>query len=257
MTSKINKQIKKHQITVFAHRGLSAKYLENTLLAYQKAYKARADYIEIDVRLTKDNKMIIFHDDDIFRLTGKKKKIRKIKFDKLRSLDVGMGQKMPTLEEVFELCKNKIGVQIDVKDAGIIERILNVADEFDMSSQIFISSFNHKEIGKLKEIRPEIIGGIIVPSGESSKSPINQAIDLFINEAKEYSADCIHPNIKFATKNLIEKAHQEGLLINAWTIDRPDLWVRLIEMGVDGIFTNNCELLIEYLEHKDEENKEE
>ncbi|MHA1819177.1 MAG: glycerophosphodiester phosphodiesterase [Promethearchaeota archaeon] len=247
------KQFKKREITVFAHRGLSAKYPENTLLAYEKAIEVGADYVEIDVRITKDDKMIIYHNNDLYSLIGKKKKIKKVKFDKLRCLDLGMGQRMPTLEEVFELCKDKIGVQLDVKDDGLIERILEVVDQYDMASQVFLSDFNHKEIGILKNLRPEITGGIIVPNNDISKLSMEEYNELFISEAKKYSADAIHPQFKYVNKELIKMGHSEGIMVNAWTADLPNIWVDLINLGVDGIFTNNCELLIDFLEHKDED----
>ena len=144
---------------IFAHRGFSGKYPENTMLAFKKAVEIGCDGIELDVHLTKDNVLVIIHDEDIKRTANGQGLVRDMTFEELRRFDYSAGFKgvygfneIPTLREYFELVKDTdIITNIELK-TGIFEyptieqRVIDMIREFGLEKKIILSSFNHYSV---------------------------------------------------------------------------------------------------------------
>ena len=118
----------KHQFVVIAHRGDHNREPENTLAAYQKAIDDGADFIEIDLRTTKDSQLVIMHNENISDMTGYDAEVKELLFDSLRNIKVRErfnpewgSYDIPTLNEVLQLCKGKINIYIDFEDAAVAE----------------------------------------------------------------------------------------------------------------------------------------
>src|SRR5438094_732582 len=114
----------KHPIAVIAHRGGRALSPENTLTAIRKAISLGVDYVELDIRAAKDGPLVIMHDSDVDRTTNGHGKVKDLTLAEIRALDAGSkfdpkyaGQKVPTFEEVLKLCKGKVHVYVDHKEA--------------------------------------------------------------------------------------------------------------------------------------------
>ena len=105
----------KNNIYVAAHRGFKDKYPENTLLAFKRALDLEVDQIETDVRITKDKVLVLIHDEKLDRTTNGKGKVSEYTFEELRKLDAGNGEKIPTLEELFELVKDHPTLTLDLE----------------------------------------------------------------------------------------------------------------------------------------------
>jgi glycerophosphoryl diester phosphodiesterase len=234
-----------NKVKNFAHRGYSGNYPENTMLAFQKAIEVGADGIENDVHLTKDGVLVIIHDEKVDRTTNGTGYVKDMTYAELQELDASYlfpqygQQKIPTLREYLELVKDEdIITNIELKTGvfeypGIEEKVYEMLKEYDLADRIIISSFNHYSVMRMKEIAPEIKCGLLEES--------------WLLNAGEYVAksgvECFHPFYKNMTKELAAEVKSHGLEINTWTANEEDEILELIRNGVDGIISNEPELV--------------
>ena len=158
---------KDDDFTVIAHRGASAYYPENTLPSFEGAIAMGADMVELDVQLTSDKEVVVFHDEKISRCTNSRGRIADYSLAALKKLDaVGwFGKKfkntrIPTLAEVLDICKNKIAVNIEIKKeavskmffGGIEEKCLKIVEQSGMKKHIVFSSFDPRAVMHIKQI---------------------------------------------------------------------------------------------------------
>lgn len=236
----------------YAHRGYSCRYPENTMLAFKQAIKAGASGIELDVHKTKDNKLVVIHDEKIDRTyfgNGYVKDYTLAKLSKLKNRDLlhtcNKYVYIPELEEVLNLIRNKdIILNIEIKNNKINydyieEDIIKLIKLYGMTKQVILSSFNHMSLVKCKKICKEIKVGLLY-----SKDKRN-----IIEYAKKYNIEALHPSVKIIDENYIKIAHKNGLEINSYTIDSKEEMQQLIKWGVDGIITN-CPLILNKLLNK-------
>ena len=238
----IKKLLKKDNfpIAIIAHRGFNKKYPENTMLAFRKAIEAKADYIELDVHFSAEKEIVVIHNGTTGNVANKDLVVKETNLDILKSLDIGEGEKIPTLQEVFDLCKGKIGINIEIKAPGLAEPVVKLIEKNGMIDDIMISSFMHGEVAQAKKLSPEINCATLYLLGGR----------LLIKKALKINADSINPPYIMATENLCTKAHSLGLLVNPWSPDKPKDWENLIKNGVDSIITNDPEGLHTFLTSK-------
>ncbi|MGN1418464.1 MAG: glycerophosphodiester phosphodiesterase [Acutalibacteraceae bacterium] len=235
---------------IFAHRGFSGKYPENTMLAFQKAVEIGVDGIELDVHLTKDNELVIIHDENIKRTCNGEGLVRDFTFEQLRKFDASAGfagvygfNAIPTLREYFELVKDTpVITNIELK-TGIFEyptiekRVIDMIAEYGLEDRIILSSFNHYTVLRCKEINPAIKCGFLSES-------------WLINYGKytaENGVQCCHPIFCFLSEETVEEMHNAGCEINTWTVNEYEDIKRLSEMGVDALIGNYPDRMIEVL----------
>lgn len=229
----------------FAHRGYSGKYPENTLLAFEQAIEAGCDGIELDVQFSKDEELVILHDEALKRTTGESGYVWEYTLSQLKTMDASEKYKgvygkteIPTLQEYFELVKNSnIITNIELKTGvntypGIEKRVLELIDAYDLRQRVMISSFNHYSAVRFKELAPEI------PCGLLEESRIVRMAEY----AKGLGMDYLHPAHFIVTKEFAEEAAAFGLRINTWTVNDPKEMERLIGLGVHGIIGNYPDL---------------
>ena len=147
-----------------------------------------------------------------------------------------------------------MGVQIELKSTGSAQPTVELISKNKMENEVLISSFKHSELAKVKEVNPNLICAVLEPTFVNkiniAKSFFNRKI--FIDHAEKYRVEGIHPLYPYVLyppfrNRFCEQAHERGLFVNAWTIDNPKTWKKLINSGVDGIITNNPEALYEFL----------
>ena len=227
----------------FAHRGASGDYPENTLLAFEEGIKCGASGIELDVHKTKDNKIVVIHDEDIERTFKGKGLVKDFTLNELKEFNPRKElfknfktSKIPTLEEVLniELKTDEIHYE------GIEEDVINLINKYKMNNKVIISSFNPKSIKICKEINEEIKTGLLY------YKPMEDVIEF----AKSLKADAIHPDLRLVSKELIDEAHKNNLEVNVYTVDAPIYMRKLIEAKADGIFTNYPALLDEIMKEE-------
>lgn len=159
------------EFTIIAHRGASAYYPENTLPSFEAAIEMGADMVELDVQLTSDKEVVVFHDEKISRCTDGRGKIADYTLAELKKLDAGSwfdkefkNTTIPTLAEVLAFCKGKIAVNIEIKTeavsemifGGIEEKCLKIVEQSGMNGHIVFSSFDPRAIMRLKQLDSNI-----------------------------------------------------------------------------------------------------
>ncbi|MBC7118837.1 MAG: glycerophosphodiester phosphodiesterase [Methanobacteriaceae archaeon] len=211
---------------VIAHRGASYFEPENTLRSFRRAVEMGADRVEVDVRLSKDNELVIIHDPRVDRTTNGTGRVEDMTLQQLKSLDAGKGEKIPTLQEVIESLEGTKLV-IEMKIPNIEEKVLEVIHENHLKN-ILITSFYHASLKKVKILDENIETGTIFSC--QPLKPERLALDA--------NSDAIFPKHKFVDQKMIKRAHKHDIKIYPWTIDNPKTAKKLIKLGVDGIVTN-------------------
>lgn len=231
---------KKH-MKIFAHRGFSGKYPENTMLAFHKAYEVGCDGIELDVQMTKDGVLVIMHDETIDRTTNGKGNLRDYTYEELCQFDCYGAfkgeyefQKIPTLREYLEWVKpTGLLTNIELKNSvyyyeGLEEKVFEMVKELEMENQILFSSFNLVSVLKCKNVMPQIPAGFLTET----------KVDNMGAFAKEYGVDYYHPGLDFLTEEVVENCHAHGRKVNVWTVNKKKEMKQMAKWKVDGIFTN-------------------
>lgn len=237
----------------FAHRGASFDFPENTILSLRKAIECGATGLEIDVHKTKDNKIVVIHDEDIERTFLGKGLVEDFTYEELKKFK---NRKVlfrdneecyiPLLEEVLNLVKEaKVMLNIELKTDeieyhGIEDDVINMIKKYGLEKRVILSSFNHNSIKRCKDIDSSIKTGVLYC----------KEIENVIEYAKSLKADAIHPDLRLVTKSLIDEAHKNGIIINIYTVNSPIYMRELIELGADGIFTDYPELLESIIKKK-------
>jgi len=146
---------------VLGHRGYSAKYPENTLLAFRKAIEAGADGIELDVWLTRDGNVIVMHDETIDRTSNMKGRQKEMTLEELKKANIGMGERIPTLEEVFEALPRDALINVELKDRDAVERVAKIVKE-NNPERVLISSFDIDALRGYRRFDEETKMGLLI-----------------------------------------------------------------------------------------------
>lgn len=228
---------------IAAHRGFSHYSPENTLRALKYSI-GRCDFIEIDVQLSCDKKAIIFHDEDLQRTTniGRSQKVYELNYQELSKLDYGSwfdGVYEPLLDlaTVLEFAKeHNMPLNIELKDISefctdveFVSIVLDLIENFEMQNRVLLSSFRHKYLALIKEIKPNILTAALVED-RLPKNPIEYLRSL---GAKAY-----HISDELADAKTIKRLREDGVFVGVYTINSDKRAKELFEMGVNAIFSD-------------------
>ncbi|HON79306.1 MAG TPA: glycerophosphodiester phosphodiesterase family protein, partial [Spirochaetota bacterium] len=225
-----------------AHRGYSELYSENTLPAFQKAIEYGADMIELDVHLTKDGVPVVIHDNDIERTSNGKGDVSRFSLKELRQFDVDFKKTsgdsfvpIPTLEEVIDLVKGKIQLNIEIKNCphrykGIEEAVASLLTAKEFIPDTIVSSFDHFCLLTIKKIEPEIKTGMLYDSVWITFQEEVRALDIF----------SLHPSIDAFDLEQARWAKQSGYRVYPWVARSRETVAWIAESGLaDGVMVND------------------
>ena len=238
----------KHKLVIIAHRGSHLKFPENTLAAYEEAIKEGADYVEIDLRTTKDGHLVIMHDESATRMTGKKGLIKDLNYSEIRDLKIKSTNKedsttyrIPDFKSVLNLCKGKINIYLDFKEADV-EKTYRLIKEAGMQNNLVVYLNKEEQYGQWKKVAP----GIPLMASLPENMNISQLTTLLDKRPVDIVDDAYNDE----TVNLMHK-RKIAVWVDVQSNDEgPDKWEQSLKQGVDGLQTNHPEKLIEYLEEK-------
>lgn len=235
---------------IYAHRGYSSIYPENTLSAFKAAIDSGADGIETDIHLTRDGVIVITHDENIKRVSDGEGMVKDMTYEELLTYDFGSwkderfkGEKIPTLSELLDLIEGTdMVLNIEIKMGftmypGIEEKTLAMVTERGLLDRVIFSSFNHYSMAKVKQLNP--LAKVAPLYSEGIFEPFNYA--------KTFEAYAIHPSKAVIFKPIVEGCHQLKIKVNVWTVDEIETAKKLEEMGVDAVITNKPLELIKSL----------
>lgn len=235
-----------NRILLIGHRGASTIAPPNTLKAFEKAIELKADYSEFDIHLTKDGEIVIIHDADTYETTGEKGLVKDMTLDQIKSLDAGEGERIPTLKELIKLARDKMGLQIEIKAMNLLEILIDILKKEGLLTTSIFSSFMLSEVQKLKLLEPDVKVGLLTPMELMRPSQYKRKIE----QIAKYNFYSIHPYYTRIDKELVDFAHEKGLKVIVWTVNTRRAMKKLIEIGVDGIITDNISLANEILGRK-------
>jgi glycerophosphoryl diester phosphodiesterase len=202
-----------HQPLVIAHRGASTLAIENSLESFEKAIDVGADMIEFDVRKTRDDSLIAFHDDTI---DGRR--IAEMTLNELRQLSGP--ERSPTLEDVIATTKGRIGVDVELKEAGYERRVVDaILRSFDLSDVVF-TSFEDQTIAAIADIEPEVHTALLLGLDKPTHFLRTRLSELFpFGRMRRCHAKGIAPYFQLADLGLIRRSAWRDVPIYVWTVN--------------------------------------
>ncbi|SIQ35398.1 glycerophosphoryl diester phosphodiesterase [Alkalispirochaeta americana] len=229
-------------MTIFAHRGASRNAPENSLAAFQTALDQGACAIELDVQMTRDQKLVVCHDLTLDRTTDRRGYIKDLSLEEVQEADCGSwfhddfsGERIPLLQEVLRRVPPSVLVNVEVKNhpchQGIIEEaLLELVAREGRQESVLYSSFDHRVLQQIHRLDPSAkIGALFYAN---------------ILEPWQYLEDqgivpfSLHWAEEYVSQELIQGAHQRGLKVFAYTVNQGDRTRELASLGLDGIFSD-------------------
>ena len=224
-----------------AHRGASGHAPENTIAAVEKAIAQGADMIEVDIQQTADDRFAVFHDDILDRTSSGSGPLRGKSLAELQALDAGSwlgpewaGETIPSLEEVLEVTRGRVPLNIELKlhgrEMGVVNLAIralhdnNIEDHCPRKS--LVTCFDHRVTAAIKQADPALTVGAILGRKQ------------FSTAAFAYTVDVLSAEKSLVDEDFMTRAHDAGKQVHVWTVNEPEDIRRLIDLGVDAVITN-------------------
>jgi glycerophosphoryl diester phosphodiesterase len=226
------------QLFCFGHRGASGHEPENTVRSVRKALELGAGGIEVDGYFA-DGRLVVIHDDTLSRTTNGHGRVMKKTFAYLRSLDAGLGERIPTLAEIFDAVNRRAVINVELKGAQTAAPVAALIAEYVNRlcwryEDFLVSSFDHARIRQVKQLCPQIRIGALI-----SKTPRGLA-----KSAEALGAWSLHASKRCVTSGLVADAHRRGLKVFVFTVNEPKDIARMRTLGVDGVFSDFPERVV-------------
>ena len=222
-----------------AHRGLSGLHPENPLEAFAAALRHQPDAMELDVQMTRDGRVVIFHDETLDRLGKRPGWLKDCTYEELRQLTVSV----PLLEDYFRLIRDaQVETFVELKNSFIVyprleEKTLEIAQRYGRVQDCVFFSANHHSVMRLRDICPDV----------RLCFPFNDWIidcGAYCAKRQVYIAMPYHLAL---TKDIVDDFHARNVAVYPWTVDEPAEMRRMAAMGVDGLLTNRVDVMKETL----------
>lgn len=238
---------------VIAHRGARKYAPENSISAFRKAVELGLDGVELDVLCTSDGIPVVCHDDDLKRLSGEHVHIHRTPYSMLKEKDIGRlfnpfyaGERIPSLKEALDVFTGtNMLINIEVKSqphqhGHFMERVVDTIEASGLKPQITVSSFKRNLLYRLGRIAPEIRRAqLLLPRAFFFLDAVFSASMLEVHG--------INPHVSKLSKGIMKFARKRNLSVITWTANRPEDIRRSIDMGVDGVITDEPALVKEMI----------
>lgn len=218
---------------IYGHRGAKREYMENSLHGFISTQNNGIQYIELDVRLSADNELVVVHDENLKRLANTNLNVSKTDAKTLASIKlINAAEGIPTLRQVVEACPQIKHWQFEVKtlstNLSFIDPMSTLINDLDLHEKVTITSLHRGILKAFKFALPHI------PRGYVQETPVPQGIKT----AKKLGCDKLILNKNLANKTYIKKAQKKGLHVSVWTVNDSNLIKRLQGYGVDSLITD-------------------
>jgi glycerophosphoryl diester phosphodiesterase len=224
-----------HEVDVTAHRGSARRAPENTLSAVRCAIEDGADYAEIDVQETADGTIVVLHDADLMRVASVPRNIWDITSEELKGIDAGSwfapgfaGEPIPTLQEVIDLARGRIRLNIELKfnghDERLVERVVEIIRRNEFQAQCILMSLHYEALLDAKRLDPSLVVGFTVGAT--------------ITDVTRLDVDFLSVSTKLVTPAWLRRVQAGGKQVHVWTVNDPDRMLRFLLLGVDNIISD-------------------
>ncbi|MEL6259866.1 MAG: glycerophosphodiester phosphodiesterase [Cyanobacteria bacterium J06554_11] len=226
---------------VLGHRGVPEEHPENTMAGFKRAIELGLDGVELDVFLTKDNKLVVFHDLDTERLTGVAGRITEMTWKEIQQLtikpiinvgdkviDYGRAEKIELLENVLEETRGKLLINIEIKAYGLDfsqrhtgTAVANLIRRMGLEGDVFVTSFNFWPLIWLERTHPGIESGFVYAPGVIKNGALQWLMESSL-VGKLVGSTLTNMSLNMFDGDTIAKVHERGLAIGAWTVFSQD-----------------------------------
>ncbi len=231
---------------VIAHRGASAYKPENTLAAFALAIEQGAQMIELDLHRSRDNQVVVIHDETLDHTTNLKGHVDQLTLAEIKQADAGSGERVPTLDETLDLTSGKVRLYLEIKDARAAAETLRIVRARRCQDEVMLASFDIELMRRLGEEVSDIELGVIL--GNETLNPVvrwREAFPWIALRNINYQVLCMQVELCFGY--LARRTKASGKRLYVWTADEDAQFAKMIEREVDGIVTNKPDRLIEFL----------
>ncbi|NLA27628.1 MAG: glycerophosphodiester phosphodiesterase [Firmicutes bacterium] len=237
------------------HRGAREAAPENTISSFQTAEAMGAHGIELDVMLSKDDRLIVIHDYDLDATTDGKGPVKEYTLAEIKKLDAGSwfdesftGERIPILEEVIEALHPATLINIELKTEspatdGLENMVVEVIQKYDLYNRVVVSSFNPIALLRVKIADKKIPVGLLYAPDLPRYLSEGWFIAILRPEA-------LHPELKMVDEDYMEWARKKGYRVNVWTVNEAADLKRMLDLEVDGIITDRPDLLLELMQER-------
>ena len=230
-------------IRVIGHRGASAYAPENTMPAFALAAAQGADMVELDVQRTSDGAIVVFHDETTERWGGVQRRVDTCTLADMQALDIG-GAQVPTLAEVCAFARERgLQINVELKVDGIAEDVVKVIRQERASDLILCSSFSANALAEIATAAPSLPRAYLMGTQ-------TYLVDVRLRESWPFAAlrayDCAawHPAYQTPLlQQVVPLVQRNGINVNVWTVNDPEVMQQLVTLGVDGIITDTPDVL--------------
>lgn len=233
-------------LRVIAHRGLALDAPENTLLAFLRALTAGATHLETDVHASADGVAVVSHDPDLSRVAGLPGRVSELRMVELRRVDLGHGQTFSSLAETLDTFP-EARFNIDIKDERAAASAVEAIRSTRATDRVLVTSFS---AGRRRAVADALPGVAVSPSvPEIAPALLGAAVGLgpLVRRSLHGFAAVQVPErrgpVRVVTRRMVRAVHAAGAEVHVWTVNDPSDMGRLLDLGVDGIVTDRCDLL--------------
>lgn len=222
------------RVAVIGHRGARNLEPENTLRSFRKALELGVDYIETDVHRTRDNHLVLIHDDTVDRTTSGTGQVNELALAQVRALDAGKGEQVPTLLEALELVRGRVPLHVELKDPSAVELTLQQLSAQGMEDQVYATSFDTALLQRARALRPALRLEHIF--GEPPPDAIQRAVSVGARRAS-----CHFTKL---TRQFVDGCHAAGIEVIAWPPNTREEQIQAVEYGVDLICSDRPDVAL-------------
>ncbi|ROP54522.1 glycerophosphodiester phosphodiesterase [Streptomyces sp. PanSC9] len=234
----------------FAHRGGAADGLENTVAQFRRAFETGYRYMETDVHVTADGRLVAFHDTTLDRVTDGAGRIADLRWDDVRRARVGGREPVPLFEELLETFP-EVRWNVDVKAEPALRPLLDLIERTDAWDRVCVGSFSEARV-----LRAQRLAGPRLATSFGTRGVLSLRLRSWgLPAAVRRSAVAAQvpeaqSGVPVVDQRFVRAAHARGLQVHVWTVNEPARMHRLLELGVDGIMTDHIDTLREVMEDR-------
>lgn len=231
---------------VFAHRGLSLGAPENTLLSFRHALAAGATHLETDAHATDDGIAVLSHDAD-HDVAGTRIRLDRLSMGELRRIGLGSGQSFASLRECLDEFP-EARFNIDVKSAAAVEATAAAVRDARATDRVLITSFSEtrrrRTAGLLPGVATSASASVLAGAYLAARLVGTGPMRHFLNGFAAVQVPEKFRSLRILTPHFIRAVHAVGVEVHVWTVNDPPAMSRLLDLGVDGLVTDRCDLAV-------------
>ena len=231
---------------IAAHRGFSAQYPENTMAAFKAAVHNKAQMIELDVTLSRDDAVVVIHDNTVDRTTNGTGRVNRLTLAEIKQLDAGswfkpqfFQERIPTLEEVLQAFKNKALINIEIKADGfasiespavLAKKVVALVAEQQMKDQVLISSFSAGMLKRVLSIDASLAVAVLEEAPYGPRT---------LERCRELGAFALHPKFSLLNASMVDQCHDEGMFVFVWDVRSEKDVATCFQFNADGVIMDD------------------